>query len=101
MSAIVKVLPTLPETVVFAEEEMEDALVEKAFEVHRNPDASYEVTGPLAERLLASVNFDEQDSLNYFHRVLRSRGVIDALRAAGAGEGDTVVFGDVEFDFVE
>ncbi|MBR1708966.1 MAG: GTPase ObgE [Clostridia bacterium] len=101
MSAIVKVLPTLPETVVFAEEEMEDALVDKAFEVHRNPDASYEVTGPLAERLLASVNFDEQDSLNYFHRVLRSRGVIDALRAAGAGEGDTVVFGDVEFDFVE
>ena len=31
----------------------------------------------------------------------RTRGVIDALRAAGAKEGDSVVIGDMEFDFVE
>ena len=28
-------------------------------------------------------------------------GVIDALREKGAQEGDTVVIGEMEFDFVE
>ena len=32
---------------------------------------------------------------------LRREGVIDALRAAGAGEGSTVRIGEMEFDFVE
>ena len=61
----------------------------------------YIVTGPAMEQLIDSVNFNDQESLNYFHRTLRSRGVIDALRAAGAKEGDSVVIGDMEFDFVE
>ena len=59
------------------------------------------VSGPAMEQLIDSVNFTDQESLNYFHRTLRSRGVIDALRAAGAKEGDSVVIGDMEFDFVE
>ena len=61
----------------------------------------YVVSGPAMEQLIDSVNFTDQESLNYFHRTLRSRGVIDALRAAGAKEGDSVVIGDMEFDFVE
>ena len=61
----------------------------------------YVVSGPTMEQLIDSVNFTDQESLNYFHRTLRSRGVIDALRAAGAKEGDSVVIGDMEFDFVE
>ncbi|MBQ7488170.1 MAG: Obg family GTPase CgtA [Clostridia bacterium] len=101
MGAVVRILPTLPEILVFEEEEVEETFETNPYEVHRNDDGTFEVSGPLTERLLASVNFAEQDSLNYFHRTLRARGVIDALRAAGAGEGDTVVFGDMEFDFVE
>ena len=53
------------------------------------------------EQLIDSVNFTDQESLNYFHRTLRSRGVIDALRKAGAGEGDTVQIEDMQFDFVD
>jgi len=53
------------------------------------------------ERLIDSVNFGDQESLNWFHRTLRRLGVIDSLRAAGAGEGDTVRIHDMEFDFVE
>ena len=53
------------------------------------------------EQLIDSVNFTDQESLNYFHRTLRSRGVIDALRAVGAKEGDSVIIGEMEFDFVE
>ena len=32
---------------------------------------------------------------------LRRMGVIDALRKAGAGEGDTVQIEDMQFDFVD
>ena len=41
------------------------------------------------------------DRLTQSFRTLRSRGVIDALRAAGAKEGDSVIIGEMEFDFVE
>ena len=61
----------------------------------------YFVSGREADRLLASVNFDNEDSLNWFHRSLRRLGIIDALREKGAKEGDTVVFGDMEFDFID
>ena len=53
------------------------------------------------ERLLETVNFDDPDSLNWFHRTLRRLGVIDALREQGAKEGSTVRIADMEFDFVE
>ena len=61
----------------------------------------YFVSGREMDRLMQSVNFDNEESLNYFHRSLRRLGVIDALRAAGAQEGDSVVIGEMEFDFVE
>ena len=63
--------------------------------------ATYFVEGAGMERLLETVNFDDLESLNWFHRTLRKMGVIDALREAGAGEGSSVMIGDMEFDFVE
>ena len=53
------------------------------------------------DRLIDSVNFDDQESLNWFHRTLRRLGVIDALRQAGAQEGSVVRIAEMEFDFVE
>ena len=50
---------------------------------------------------MRSVNMDDYESLQYFQRTLTAAGVIDALREAGAGEGDTVSIDDFEFDFVE
>ena len=61
----------------------------------------YFVSGREMDRLMASVNFDNEDSLNWFHRSLRRLGVIDALRERGAREGDSVVIDDMEFDFIE
>ncbi|MGI6265124.1 MAG: GTPase ObgE [Acutalibacteraceae bacterium] len=61
----------------------------------------YFVEGEWLARLLCSINFDDYESLQYLERTLQSSGVIDALRAAGASEGDTVSIYDFEFDFVE
>ena len=64
-------------------------------------DGVYFVSGREMDRLMESVNFENEESLNWFHRSLRRLGVIDALREAGAKEGDSVVIGEMEFDFVE
>ena len=100
MGAIVRILPTLPDITVFEEEPEVEAAPKAPFAIGKE-DGIYVVTGPAMEQLVDSVNFSDQESLNYFHRTLRSRGVIDALRAAGAKEGDTVAIGEMEFDFVE
>ena len=44
---------------------------------------------------------DDYDTLQYFQRILQKSGVIDALRNAGVGDGDTVSIYDFEFDFIE
>ena len=101
MGAIVRILPTLPQTLVF-EEEPEIVQTEDApFTITKESDDYYIVEGKAMEQLIGSINFQDDQSFNYFHRTLRSRGVIDALRAAGAKEGDTVAICDMEFDFVE
>ena len=59
------------------------------------------VNGSAVNQLLDSVNFSDEESLNWFHRTLRRAGIIDALRDAGAKEGSTVRIDDMEFDFIE
>ena len=51
-------------------------------------------------RLVGRVNFEDRDSLNYFQRMLRTKGVIAKLEEAGVKEGDTVRMYEFEFDFV-
>ena len=67
----------------------------------QNQDGVYFVKAPWLLKILRSVNFDDNESLQYFQRVLMETGVIDALREAGCQEGDTVDLYDLEFDFVE
>ena len=94
-------LTELPPVQHFEEEvSLEDEAKPGTFEIQKD-GAVYEVVGSAMERLLDSVNFDDEESMNYFHRTLRRWGVIDALRKAGAKEGDTVRIIDMEFDFVE
>ena len=46
------------------------------------------------------VDPDDYESLQYFERVIRECGIIDALENAGITEGDTVNVLDIEFDYV-
>ncbi len=50
--------------------------------------------------VMNTVDPNDYESLQYFERVLRSSGIIDALKAAGVKDGDTVSVYDVEFDYV-
>lgn len=64
-------------------------------------DGLYMVEAPWLEHIMQTVDFDDSESLQYFQRVLIQTGVIDALREAGCGEGDSVDIYGLEFDFVE
>ena len=69
------------------------------FEIYLDGDA-YVVVGTLVDMLCRNVSLDDPDSMAYFQKILREKGVISQLRAMGIKENDTVIVGDVEFDFV-
>lgn len=103
MRAAVKMLKSCPEAEPFAEEELFDFdldMQDTGFEILRHGGV-FELTGASIQHLIDSVNFGNEESLNYFHRTLRRMGVIDALCEAGAKEGDTIAIDDMEFEFVE
>ena len=71
-----------------------------AFEITRNGDY-FLVSGNLVEQLSRKVLLDDPDSFRFFQNILKDKGVISALRAKGAKDGDLIELGDVEFEFVE
>jgi GTP-binding protein len=100
MDEVARLLPELPPPRMFEETPVDAELPQGPFEVTRDKQV-FVVSGPAMQRLIDSVNFDDEESLNWFHRALRDRGVIAALREAGAGEGSTVRIIDMEFDFID
>ena len=60
----------------------------------------YVVYGSFVDRLLNSVNIHDADSLRYFHKVLRNKGVLDKLREMGIEDGDMVRLNDFEFEYI-
>lgn len=54
----------------------------------------------LIDRLLASVNIHDADSLRYFHKVLNNKGVFNELREMGIKDGDMVSLNDFEFEYI-
>ena len=102
LKAIVDKLVTLPplepmqfEPISLQKEE------EDTFEIVKLDEDVFEVVGGLVAILSRKVNMDDYDSFRYFQRVLKDKGVIKALRNAGATDGSTVIVGDIEFDFVD
>ena len=100
LDQIVRMLPELPPPRVFEEQPLEAEIPMGSYEITRDKEV-FVLQGRAMQRLIDSVNFDDEDSMNWFHRTLRDQGIIDALRKAGAGEGSTVRLGDMEFDFID
>lgn len=59
----------------------------------------WEVVGKKIERMVAMTNLANRDAVRYLHRRLTRVGVIEALREAGAKEGDNVYVNDAVFTF--
>lgn len=104
LQRIAQTLTTLPPVRVFEPEALPvtpaEELGKKEVQITKQ-EGIYIVEAPWLLTILKTVDFDDYEALQYFQRVLLHAGVIDALRAAGIAEGDTVSLYDLEFDFVE
>ena len=67
--------------------------------VEKVGENGYEVSGEEIERLALRTDWDNPEGVENFQRELDRRGVVAALRRAGAAPGDEVRIGDVGFDF--
>lgn len=72
-----------------------------AFEIEQDEDGVFIITGAKVEKLFKMSNLDHQDGVMRFARQLRSMGIDEALRAAGAHDGDLVALDNFTFEFVE
>ncbi|MCH5461174.1 GTPase ObgE [Lactobacillus sp. LC28-10] len=73
----------------------------EAFEINRDADGTWVLSGAKLERLFQMTNMDHEESTLRFARQLRGMGVDDALREKGAHNGDLVQIDDFTFEFVE
>lgn len=104
MRRISEVLKELPkEDLVEAEEKVVYTLQDddKGFEIVKEDENIYVVTGTKVERLMGRVNMSDNESMHYFEKSLREIGIEAELKKMGIKEGDTVKFLDWEFEWYE
>lgn len=68
-------------------------------EIIRMSDGKFRVQHENLERAVGRINFEQDDAMLKFARLLRRMKVEEALEEAGAVEGDAVLIGEEEFDF--
>lgn len=107
--AIADKLETTPEFPLneILEQEDEDTVLykyvaeEPDFEISREPDGTFVLSGAKIERLFTMTNFERDASISRFARQLRAMGVDEALRKRGAKDGHIVRLLDYEFEFMD
>lgn len=67
--------------------------------VEKKGDHEYGVSGEEVEKLASKTDWDNPEGVENFQRELERKGIVAALRRAGAEPGDEVSIGDVSFDF--
>ena len=82
-------------------EELAPETNEDEIKIDVDEDGVYVVTGKALRRILYSVNFDDMESLQFFQKVMESRGIFDRLREMGIQDGDSVRIYDLEFEFYD
>ncbi len=103
LEKIYKALDEAPEPEpIFVDEDFQFEVYDnQSFEIDREDDGSFLVYGGFIDMLAKNVVISDDDSFRYFQKMLIERGIIDALRARGAKDGDVIIVGDIEFEFVE
>ena len=97
-------LDKIPMPVLYEEDGGEVEVIkfeeEEPFTVTRENN-TFIVEGPWIKKILGSTNFDDSESLQFFQRSLRKKGVVKALEEKGVKEGDLVKIYDIEFDYMK
>ncbi|MDU2065944.1 MAG: GTPase ObgE [Sporomusaceae bacterium] len=85
----------LTETILYQPED------EDAIQISRTDDGAFVVSNREIDKMVAMINFDDDEGLRRFQLAWRRLAVDEALKARGIKEGDTVRIRDMEFEFKE
>lgn len=101
-------LENTPEFPLYDEEELTQNRVmytmeneEVPFNITRDPDGVFVLSGDSLERLFKMTDFSRDESVKRFARQMRGMGVDEALRERGAKDGDIIRLLEFEFEFIE
>lgn len=103
MKRVSEVLKTLPkEDLVEIEKEEKVYTLQEEEEISvKKEDDMYIVSGTAVEKLMRTVNLEDNESLHYFHRRLNEMGINEKLRVLGIKDGDIVQMSDYELEWEE
>lgn len=99
----IRMLSTLPPPMRYQEEIFEEELLKKkpsgkGFTVTVK-GGEYIVEGETVDEILLRIFPEDPSSMDYFQKLLKTRGILTELRKKGIKEGDTVKMGDMVFEF--
>lgn len=92
-------LKTLPKTEPIPVEQTELAVIDTtSVNITKLEENTYEVSGGYLDNLQRGIVFNDTQSLAYFQQRLEKDGIMDKLKEAGCKDGDTVVFGSLQYE---
>ena len=92
-------LSEIPEQIPAEPQEPAPEVDEKAFTILRDAQDRWHVRGIAIERAALMTNWDQEESLARFQRILEAIGITMALHEAGVRQGDTVFIGSFELEW--
>jgi GTP-binding protein len=102
VEATFRLLQTIPQdTFISGEEAVVRRFEEEEPFTIANVNGVFEVSGNRIEKLLTMTNFNTDEGLQRFQRIVGKMGLEEALRKKGIKPGDTVKIMDLEFEYSE
>lgn len=99
MKQVYKKLITLPKTEPMPVEQTELAIKDTTSVVITKLDENtFELSGGYLDHLQRNIVFNDTQSLAYFQQRLEKDGIMDKLKDAGVQDGDTIIFGSLQYE---
>ena len=101
MTRVSEILKTLPKEDLIEVEEIKKVytLEEKEDVIVKKENGMYIVSGQVVEKLMRTINLEDNESLHYFHRRLNELGINQKLKELGIKDGDYVQISDYELEW--
>ncbi|MFZ5643182.1 MAG: GTPase ObgE [Bacillota bacterium] len=102
VATVAQMLSNIPADVVETAQEEVPVVheVEPRFAIEKT-DGVYIISGKEIERHVSMTDLENEEALNRLQRIMSLMGIDDALRKAGARNGETVVIKNFEFEYSE
>lgn len=103
MTRVSEVLKTLPKEDLIEIEQMKKVytLEEKEAVTVKKEGDLFIVSGQVVEKLMRTINLEDNESLHYFHKRLNELGINQKLKELGIRDGDYVQISDYELEWEE